>query len=178
MLNPEIIISFASLLVALCALLFTWYQVRLSREHNRLSVKPHITTFSYSKTIGTDAYLIVELMNNGLGPAIIINFKILFDGDLVSLNDQKKTTEHIKEHFQQPQDYLVAQLGPGYVMPANETRSMIQLKFPNASGLQDDYEALLDRYDVVIEYKNMYNDVLPTYTTEDHKSLSTSAPNK
>ena len=170
LITPENIISFVSLLVALCALVFTWYQVRISREHNRLSVKPHITTFSHSQTIGTDAYLTIELMNNGLGPAIIKSFQVLFDGKIVSLNDQKKTTQHIKNQFQQQKGYHIEQLGPGYAMPANEKRIMLQLKFPGAGGLQDTYEALLDRHELIIEYETVYGEIMEPYSTKDHES--------
>ncbi len=67
--TPQWLVSFASMLVALVALVFSVWQGIETRRHNRLSVKPYLTIdtqyFSLHGHIG------LRLQNNGLGPLII-----------------------------------------------------------------------------------------------------------
>lgn len=77
------IIAFSSLLVATCALLTTFWQVRLSRKHNKLSVKPFL---SVHKVLVTGKTPIIKIINNGIGPAFINNIYLKYNGELFTLS--------------------------------------------------------------------------------------------
>lgn len=80
--KPEIVVSVAGLVVSICALAYTAYQAYLSREHNILSVKPSLTTWTdttYDQARGCYTYECM-LMNAGLGPAYIKSYEVLIDG--------------------------------------------------------------------------------------------------
>lgn len=65
--NIELISKWSSIVIALCALFFSFYQSHMTRLYNELSVKPHIDIgLTYNDTgIG------FVWKSNGLGPAII-----------------------------------------------------------------------------------------------------------
>ncbi|OUR82696.1 hypothetical protein A9Q75_05245 [Colwellia psychrerythraea] len=73
-------IALASMLVAIVALVATLYQSHLSKEHNKLSVVPHLIVHRYT----VDESCKFTLENNGLGPAIIKEFKLVASGKEIS----------------------------------------------------------------------------------------------
>jgi hypothetical protein len=79
--KPEIIVAVAGLIVSICALGYTAYQAYLSREHNKLSVKPSLSTWSETSFDEEIKCIVFEatLMNAGLGPAYIKSYEILID---------------------------------------------------------------------------------------------------
>ena len=62
--------------ISLVALSIGIYQSYLTRKHNKLSVRPHL---SISRVSDYDKGLTYSLENNGLGPAIIKKFGIQID---------------------------------------------------------------------------------------------------
>jgi hypothetical protein len=64
------------ILVALFALWFTVKQFSVQRDHNKLSVRPHLVLEAQWK----DSTRFAFLKNVGLGPAEIINHKVVLDG--------------------------------------------------------------------------------------------------
>lgn len=71
-------------IVAICALGLTLYQAYLFRQHNRLTVRPHLVSFSCRNKRPGQRVLVYSLLNNGVGPAFIKSFRILLDGQLVT----------------------------------------------------------------------------------------------
>lgn len=65
-----------SILAALCALALTLNQIRATRKHNYLSVRPFLR-FGWTAGENDDG---IWIKNVGLGPAIITDFSILKDG--------------------------------------------------------------------------------------------------
>lgn len=76
--TSEFIIALASITIALSALAVAIWQGHLMRKHNRLSLRPHLT---FKQTMSeANPQFSLELLNNGLGPAIIKRFQVLIDG--------------------------------------------------------------------------------------------------
>jgi len=66
--------DYAALLISICALFLTISQTRATHKHNRLTVRPHIATYTDSKADLERAgvrLVEVRIANSGLGPAII-----------------------------------------------------------------------------------------------------------
>lgn len=78
--------------IAACAMFSTYWQAKLTREHNRLSVKPHLViSLDFSRN---NFSLKFQLKNNGLGPAIISSYKLLvLDTELNTLNFKDSSYE-------------------------------------------------------------------------------------
>lgn len=77
--DPLLIITAVGVFVAACAFITTIWQAAITRKHNRMSVKPHLTT--WTTTIHEGRSYAVHLMNNGLGPALITKYEVLVDGE-------------------------------------------------------------------------------------------------
>ena len=70
----QVIIGISSVVIAICAIVVSiWHGVQ-TRKHNKLSCKPHLTTWMNSDK-GKACYS-VDLINNGLGPALIEKFTV------------------------------------------------------------------------------------------------------
>lgn len=70
-----------SLLVAICALVLTLYQIHATRKHNKLSVRPHIRFGWNAGTTGDGIWI----KNDGMGTAIVEKFEISKDGEIINL---------------------------------------------------------------------------------------------
>lgn len=158
----EIIISVSSLVVALCALGFTAWQTSVQRAHNRISVRPHLFTFTKRDKVNNIASLQVLLVNNGLGPAFIHKFQIYYKGQPCEANaaisavlgDLEKNSSHTI-------------LGNDYAMPANETKVLLNVTFPVETNEEiDRVKAKVDTLDLVIEYSSAYEKMKP-YDSRD-----------
>jgi len=74
--NASVIIAACSMVIALVAAGLSGYSAYLTREHDRLSVRPKLLfTFAYD---GTGAGW--KIVNMGLGPARIRGFRVLING--------------------------------------------------------------------------------------------------
>ena len=80
-LDWQVLVGISTTIIALCALLFTIWQGIQVRKHNRLSCRPHLTTWTHSEE--EKGQYSVELINNGLGPALIEQFLVKVDGKVV-----------------------------------------------------------------------------------------------
>lgn len=79
------IIAFSSLIIALLALVTTFWQAYLSRKHNILSVKPHIAINTV--TITSEAPRIL-ILNNGAGTAFISSINLEYNDQSYSFNSK------------------------------------------------------------------------------------------
>lgn len=75
--------KYSAQVIAVCALFLTTYQAAMTRRHNRLTVKPHLTTVMHRHIPPESPSMITvtaTLANRGLGPAIIREYEVLIDG--------------------------------------------------------------------------------------------------
>lgn len=70
------LIASGAAIVALFAMLATFWQVKIARDHNKLSVMPHLDAAFYA--FPNEPFRIT-LFNNGLGPAIVRSFHLSVD---------------------------------------------------------------------------------------------------
>ncbi len=71
--NPEVS---ASLFIATCALVVSIYSGRLTRGHNRLSVRPHFRIVIDFSSSGFPSSQKVVLFNSGLGPGYLDELEV------------------------------------------------------------------------------------------------------
>lgn len=154
----EAIAGFCAVIVALCALWLTISEGRESRKHNKLSVKPHLTTWT-SSAAASGRYS-VDVINNGIGPALIKNFQICVDGMAVEGLGVGVIENALKKLFpgaayEAKQGYLA----PGYVMSAKERRPVVDIVFLGQPVPKYEEMAQAEkRIRLVIEYESMYGE--------------------
>lgn len=139
--------------IAACALGLTLYQAVISRWHNMLSVRPHLTAFTNRHRAANGGILAYRLMNNGLGPAFIRSFQVFLDGKPVA-DPEGALRDALGELSY---NHTITTLGDDYAMPAGEVRDLLVVTFPLREGetLQTVAQKL-DRLDLIVQYASAY----------------------
>lgn len=148
----------AAEIIALCALLFTGYSTYATRRHDRLSVKPHLTTFVHRSQKPGEGFLAISLLNNGLGPALIDSYEILIDGSPLKIKNSNEAEKPLREVLGSLNfNHSVTVLGKQYSMPANERKDILILQFEAKTNTDfESVEEKLNRFDLVVKYRSMY----------------------
>ena len=170
-LSWEAIAGFSTAVIAFCALGLTIWQACITRKHNRLSVTPHLTTWTHSdKAKNLYAF---ELLNNGIGPALINNFQIQVDGQPIVGEGTEPIEKALKILFPQYQ-YSSWQsfVSKGYMMSAKETRNLVTIQFHGEKiPKPEEIEHAKKRARVLIEYESIYKDK-STLDTSEFRDIS------
>lgn len=154
----ETVAGISNVIIALCALGLTVWQFNVQRTHNRLSVKPYLTTWSHR---GDDGLLRVDVLNNGVGPALIKCFKVCVDDHEVKGQDidivRKAVNLLFSNHnYNIPYNSFLAE---GYMMAANEIRCLVSVNFTGPTFPTDaEIEHATKRVRILIKYESIYKD--------------------
>jgi hypothetical protein len=136
-----------SLLVAICALVLTLYQIHATRRHNRLSVRPHIR-FGWTAGSSGDG---IWIKNDGLGPALIEEFELRIKGNVVTL---KSVQDRLLEKGMSARINIPSK---GSTILDKDTRWLIQshelLQFKEE---QDIFWGEVSAIEIKIKYKSFY----------------------
>lgn len=174
----DCIINFLSdnsaLIVSICALFFTAYQAWLSRQHNKLSVKPSLTT--WSETIfdkNRNCYIYEStLINAGLGPAYIKSYEVLIDGTPIPSSTFEDIHRAIEKAFPNykfiPGDCYYSLLRKTHVIATNERTIIGTLVMTSATGLNPEDGK---RLNVRIVYESAYGQE-QVYDSRNHFDTS------
>lgn len=157
-LSWEAIAGLSSAIIALCALGLTIWQAKIARRHNKLSVMPHLTTWS-QRDVANNRYS-AELLNNGIGPALIEGFHIYVDGQLISGEGLEPIEKALKILFPQYQ-YASSQsfVAKGYAMAEKEERNLVTIVFQGDKvPTPAEVEHASKRARLIITYKSVYGD--------------------
>lgn len=154
----EAIAGLSSAVIALCALVLTVWQAKITRLHNRLSVTPHLTTWS-QRDVANNRYS-TELLNNGIGPALIENFCIHVDGQLIAGEGTEPIENALKILFPQYQyNSWQSFVAKGYMMAEKEARNLITIVFLGEKmPTPAEVELATKRTRLLITYKSIYGD--------------------
>ncbi|WP_394146559.1 hypothetical protein [Vibrio atypicus] len=144
-----------SITIAICAIVVAVSQTYLTRKHNRLSVRPSL----HFDIMHSKSEFRISVKNKGLGPAIIKNFRVLFNGE--------ELVGSIFEIANEISDELeIAHFAPKVYMPGEE-QSLLpneELHILRIPDLVSDSEELarvreaLDYLDLQINYLSIYGE--------------------
>lgn len=154
----EAVAGLSSAVIALCALGLTVWQAHMARRHNILSVTPHLTTWRHSDR--THNVFSVELLNNGIGPALIRSFQVQVDGHVMGGEGYEPIEKALKIIFSQYQ-YSSYQsfVSRGYAMSPKEARPLVTIQFSGEKLPQpEEIEHATKRVRILIEYSSMYGE--------------------
>ncbi|WP_319405703.1 hypothetical protein [uncultured Desulfosarcina sp.] len=158
--NWEIIVGISSVVIALCALIFSFWQGVQSRRHNRISFRPHLTSWTHDRH--TQGFYAVELLNNGLGPALINRFTIKVDDKIISgegTEPIKKALQILFPNDQYPYDAKHSYLGSRYSMGAKDRCVVVVLQFKGEKLPSPEFvKHAIDRADLEVNYESFYGE--------------------
>jgi hypothetical protein len=150
--NEEIYIALVSILVAACALGTTIWQGYIMRKHNKLSVKPLLTTFDLQDLKGNIEWVEYRLENCGVGPAIIKNFSLFYDEKEVSRNNRKTYEDFFKD---KTKGFLFSSNGscvPNSIIPAGGSIVLVSFKYDK----EKHDVSFAEKINIVVEYQSIY----------------------
>jgi hypothetical protein len=110
----------------------------------------------------------IELLNNGIGPALIKSFQIQVDGHPIIGEGTEPIEKALKILFPQYQFFSWQSfVSKGYMMSAKETRNLVTVKFHGELlPKPEEVEHATKRAQVLIEYESIYKDKSRLDTSE------------
>ncbi len=160
-------------IIALCALFITLWQLKVSRRHNRLSVRPFLTDHveTHNQNDKDRIYKIrnLTLLNNGSGIAIINTFEVYYKGTKIEFNETsdlsnrlqneiKKELGDTKYKFEIPHIRI---LRKGYAIAEKEKLLLLQIKKTSIRTEENVFKSMdkvLDKFEIRINYKSIYDE--------------------
>jgi hypothetical protein len=161
--DVEIWVAMASAVIAICALGVTIWQGRQNYKHNKLSVRPFLGTFEYRDIINNNTgRLTFELMNCGIGPAIIKNFVLFYDGKEVSRNNRKTYYAFLQNLLADFGRLEISMYSPGAAMQIGE--KLLLLSFDYDFKKQD--IGFTNKLNLIVDYQSIYENKVFTYDSK------------
>jgi len=128
--NYQIVVGFSSLTIALCALIFSIYQGYQTRKHNRLSCRPLLSIISNTDHINGTYWL--DLLNTGLGPAIIEEYSITMENKAVQTDALEPIKNALQKFLSIKEAKFNAFIMPSYcTLPAKENITLFKIECVN-----------------------------------------------
>ncbi len=129
---------YAVIVIALVAVVVSFWQLQLTHKHNRLSVKPYFD----AHLIQVDSVLTVSFSNEGFGPAIIKQMSFVYNGKTYSSLEKYLEASGEKKNRMASFNY-----NKNSVIASGDKKLLVKLK-----GMQ--YRAVK----VVIDYESIYEE--------------------
>lgn len=150
----QVITSISAIVIAIAALFLTIWQSWMMRKHNYNSVKPLLSFERYLSPMhgGFGIYL----NNNGLGPAIVINQKLLVDGKEIEKLEDNPWYYAAKSL---DIDYTFVQLGfydRNTVIAAGERKALVTIDENASKEQKEHFKKAIPRIGIEIRYKSIY----------------------
>ncbi len=168
----------ATVITAFSAILLATFEGFQIRKHNRLSVKPKLSTFQQINSGALESA--VTLDNNGVGPAVINQFTVLLDDQkMVGDSAYELIGVALSKIFRLPSENFkfleTGSLAKSYFMPANSKTTIFSVKIDPSSNIkEEEFLQGLRRLNLIVEYSDIYNAQQPPLQTkqerENHQS--------
>lgn len=151
----EFLRSNAGVVIAVSALALTIIQAQITRRHHRLTVRPHLTSFTFTNKSPGKGVLVYKLLNKGIGPAFIKRFAIYLDNKAIA-SVEIALTELLSGH---KFDHKVTTLSTDYAMSPGEEKDLLAIVIQLKENVQlEQIEKQLNRLDLVVEYQSAYKE--------------------
>lgn len=161
----------ATVIISLCALgLTVWQGIEIrknSREtqrYNRLSVKPYLTSWASMQ----DGHYKYELINNGLGPALIENLIIKIDGQQMTGEEEydapvKNGVQLLFPNNIYSYDINSSFIGKGYAIPPKDRIIIADILFNNKERKTIPTKKFIENTiknhaELIVKYKSVYGE--------------------
>ena len=153
----------ATAIVAIVAVAFTFWQIRVGREHNRLSVRPRLVIWLDTATDASGHHITTVVRNLGLGPAYVTKIEYLFKGVPVNIRDADAVQRAMHAAFgaRWAKAWPLVDLRGVLPIPKDGELPLLKIEIDSSTGsLNSDVEKLREFFKTVIEYLSPYDEVL------------------
>jgi hypothetical protein len=156
MINWELTLAVCGLLIALSASVATIWQGKLTRQHNRLSVKPIL---SVEGTAVINEPVSIILKNTGLGPAIIKSYALSVDGKRISAEIADPQLEAMRQAGLGSHLIRFYSFGEGDTIAQGESHSLFETVSPQTVQKSiDQIKSAFNRVSVHVNYTSIYGE--------------------
>ena len=156
--NTETWVAIASAFTAVCALGATIWQGQQNYKHNKLSVRPKLTTMENYENTDETRTVTFELINAGFGPAIFKDFILVYDGKEISKNNRKTYEDFLTEKTQGFTDVCIFSFIPDSTISSGECCELFS--FTHKHG-QD--ASFINKLNLRVNYQSIYEDEIYEY---------------
>jgi len=170
--NPKLIniLTQPAFIVSACALALTIYQAYLSRKHNRISVKPRLTTSTNFYHEGNIMFFKTYLSNRGFGPAIINNYCVCVEDEIITIHDPNELFTIINKHFdgllvEAHSEFYVFRKGAAIGSQQEDLIAKIALN--NSKVSTDMFQTKFKALNLLINFESIYGEKA-IYDTREH----------
>lgn len=153
----------ATAIVAIVAVAFTFFQIRVGREHNRLSVRPRLVIWLDTATDASGHHITTVVRNLGLGPAYVTKIEYLFKGVPVDIRDADAVQRAMHAAFgaRWAKAWPLVDLRGVLPIPKDGELPLLKIETDSSTGsLNRDVERLRELFKTTIEYLSPYDEVL------------------
>ena len=154
----------ATAIVAIVAVAFTFWQIRVGREHNRLSVRPRLVIWLDSATDASGHHTTTIVAKNlGLGPAYVTKIEYLFKGVPVNIRDTDAVQRAMHAAFgaRWAKAWPLVDLRGVLPIPKDGELPLLKIETDSSGGSpSSDLDKLRELFKTVIEYLSPYDEVL------------------
>lgn len=143
MTKTERLSHYAIMVVAVSALVVSVWQVKISQEHNKLSVRPYLDFFSGWQS--DDTWVLI-LSNEGIGPAIVKSIEYTFEGKVYTHWDAILEASGLRE-------YRLGSLNIGLNSPVatEKTMTLLSLRRTETQFRADTGVKMLIKYESIYQ---------------------------
>jgi hypothetical protein len=120
--RPEMFIAVFAVIISMSTLVVYIYQSNLMKQQQKMAVWPYLI---YGPSWGED-YLIINLTNKGIGPAIIKEVRCSFEGQ--ALDDLHWIMTYVPDSLKAP--YRYSSVWAGQVLMAGENLEILSVRAP------------------------------------------------
>lgn len=157
--NSDRILSISAIIIAAASIIVTVWEGYEIRHHNHLSVRPKLEIF-LNYTVDKPAMEWI-LVNNGIGPGIILSSTFTFDGKKYPVSGGAVYSRIIEEnHLKDVIINKVSSLNAGLSIKAESMRPIVSFELTDEDM---DFWKLHNRIQFEIEYESMYGERFTCY---------------
>jgi hypothetical protein len=152
--SADTILSVSAIIIAFTSICISIWEGMETRNHNRLSVRPKLEVFFNG---GKDSFG-YNVINSGLGPAIITKMKISIDGNKINSAGFSGFDEFINKLDLKGIDLSHSAIDSGITIIAGSSKIIIGCKFDKTDNRDKLLTNIFKRVSIALGYVSMYNE--------------------
>ena len=158
----EFYLSLFAVLISLLAVSISHWQLEVTREHNRLSVKPKISITPYLEGVGGRNGVYIE--NSGLGPGTIIEFQVHTPNGIFSGLGEDKWSHVFAKNNIESFCFAKSWPDPGSTLKSGDKVALLEISKAAPDGCYLKSLELLQRDDIAVKvkYQSLYEEEFST----------------
>lgn len=160
--------EFFAALAAIMSFVVAWRQHVWNKRNHLVSVRPFLSDFVSTST--RPAAFQYEITNKGLGPALIDEFKVLWQDNQITMTDLKGRIEHeLNGYF----EVLTGEINGHFAMATGEAFSVISInEIPGRRTTASDIPAEIDRVVTMIQLNCNFQIKYRSFLSNEQQTFS------